>query len=71
MKYMIDNMLDYANIKNDKFTKNIQWFNIEKEVQSLISIHQKKADSCNVKTLATFDGFAGNMIINSDKNRIM
>ena len=36
-----------------------------------MAIHKKKAQMREVQIFASFTGFNGNMIINSDKNRIM
>ena len=36
-----------------------------------MAIHKKKAEMKEVNMFASFIGFNGNMLINSDKNRIM
>lgn len=43
MSFMIQDLLDYSQIKADKFRKNIKAFNIRDTVAQVMKIQEKKA----------------------------
>jgi len=43
MSFLIQDLLDYAQIKAGKFRKNIKRFNVRESVQSVIDIQLKQA----------------------------
>ena len=45
MKYLIQDLLDYSQIKNKKFRKNMKNFNLKQTIKEIMSIFQLKADS--------------------------
>lgn len=55
MHYTIQDLLDYAQIKADKFRKTITKFNIIDTVKKVIQMQQKQADAKNVKLALEFN----------------
>jgi signal transduction histidine kinase len=43
LHYMVQDLLDYAQIKSGKFRKNIDQFNIIEAVEDVMLIQQRKA----------------------------
>jgi signal transduction histidine kinase len=43
MSYMIQDLLDYSQIKGGKFRKNIRPFNIRDAVEDIIKVQKRKA----------------------------
>ena len=56
MGFMIQDILDYSQIKAGKFRKNIKAFNIRDTVKQVMKIQQKKAQDQGNEFLATFEG---------------
>ena len=56
MSFMIQDILDYSQIKAGKFRKNIKAFNIRDTVKQVMKIQQKKAQDQGNEFLATFEG---------------
>ena len=48
MKNLVQDLLDYAQIKSGKFRKNIKSFDLKKTVEEVISIQEKQAESKNI-----------------------
>jgi len=80
MKFIVQDLLDYAQIKDGKFRKSIQAFNIRDSVQRVISIQKQKADVLGLSLKATFENMADDNhdlgelispIIHCDEQRIM
>ena len=44
MGFIVQDLLDYAQIKSDKFRKNIAMFNIIESVEKVMSIQRTKAN---------------------------
>jgi hypothetical protein len=44
MGFIVQDLLDYAQIKNGKFRKNINTFNIKEAVEDIMCIQRKTAD---------------------------
>ena len=38
MKFMVQDLLDWAQIRSNKFRKNIKYFNIMKSVEAIIDV---------------------------------
>ena len=49
MQFTVQDLLDYAQIKADKFRKTITKFNVIETVKKVIQMQQKQADEKNVK----------------------
>jgi signal transduction histidine kinase len=83
MHFTIQDLLDYAQIKAEKFRKNFRRFNIRETVDKVISIQRKSADDKGVHLNADYTNIAideeesqydeGKMspIIYSDEQRVM
>ena len=54
MLYMVQDLLDMAQIKSEKFRKNIANFNIMDAVETVINIQNDKAVAKNLKLYAEF-----------------
>ena len=48
MKNLVQDLLDYAQIKSGKFRKNIKRFNIQNTVKEVMNIQAKQAESKNI-----------------------
>lgn len=48
LNYIIQDMLDFAQIKADRFRKNIQIFNLEDVVNKVMMIQSRKAKDNNI-----------------------
>ena len=62
MHFTIQDLLDYAQIKADKFRKTITKFNIVETVQKVIQMQQKQADEKNVNLCLEFENVADRSI---------
>ena len=86
MSSMIQDFLDYSQIKAGKFRKNITRFNIRKSIEKVVSIQKLKADSKGLSMPIVFENIAESQeayhrnflvdgkyspIISSDESRIM
>jgi len=49
MKFLIRDLLDFAQIKNGKFRKNLKDFDVLKAVNKVMTIQREKADSLGIK----------------------
>ena len=70
MGFLIQDLLDYAQIKAGKFRKNIKKFNIREAVQSVIDIQYRQANTRGLKLFSEFIDIPEVCIINSDEARI-
>ena len=70
MGFLIQDLLDYAQIKAGKFRKNIKKFNIREAVQSVIDIQYRLANSRGLKLYSEFIDILEVCIIKSDEARI-
>ena len=83
MHFTIQDLLDYAQIKADKFRKNFRRFNIRETVDKVMSIQLKSADDKGVRLHADFSNLAEDQeeslyddgkpspIVYSDEQRVM
>ena len=58
MTSMIQDLLDYAQIKAGKFRKNIKIFNIRKSIEKVVSMQRLKADSKGLSMPIEFENIA-------------
>ena len=70
MGFLIQDLLDYAQIKQGKFRTNIGQFNIVEAVESVMSIQEKAAKDRGISLFADFSGLKDNKIMFSDEQRI-
>ena len=54
MSFLVQDFLDYAQIKSGKFKKNIKPFNIRDAVNKVMSIQKEKAQASKIKFLSNF-----------------
>ena len=60
MTSMIQDLLDYAQIKSGKFRKNITTFNIRHTIEKVVSIQRLKADSKGLTMPIVFENISEN-----------
>jgi signal transduction histidine kinase len=48
MEFLVEDLLDYAQIKAGKFRMNLKRFDIQKTVKEVIAIQQLKADAKSI-----------------------
>ena len=87
LAFIVQDLLDYAQIKQGKFRKNIQEFNVISAVEDVMLIQQRKAEDNHINFHATFENikqdgehrdvdlqFLGNsnsFMVNTDQQRVM
>jgi signal transduction histidine kinase len=54
LHYMVQDLLDYAQIRSGKFRKNIDQFDIIEAVEDVMLIQQRKAQDNQINLHATF-----------------
>ena len=54
MVFLVQDFLDYAQIKSGKFRKNISKFNIRTAVERVISMQKKKALDTKIRLFASY-----------------
>ena len=67
IKYIVQDLLDYAQINSNSFRKNFQQFNIRKAVQEVIQIQKLKADTNKIKLYSVFKNFKEKDYIDSEE----
>ena len=65
---MIQDLLDYAQIKAGKFRKNIEKFDIREAIENVMSIQKQKAESLKIQFFPTFYNFQESNQINQNEN---
>ena len=55
LAFIVQDLLDYAQIKQGKFRKNIQEFNVISAVEDVMLIQQRKAEDNHINFHATFE----------------
>jgi signal transduction histidine kinase len=68
MEFLVEDLLDYAQIKAGKFRMNLKRFDIRKTVKEVIEIQQQKADAKNINLKCEFNLLEN--IIYHDEKRI-
>ena len=58
LAFIVQDLLDYAQIKQGKFRKNIVEFNIIEAVEEIMLIQQRKAEDNQINFHATFQNIA-------------
>jgi len=54
MTFLVQDILDYSQIKSGNFRKNIKGFNIRKAVEKVMSIQRRKAEEMKLDFEAVF-----------------
>jgi len=54
MTYIVQDMLDYAQIKSDNFRKVSQQFDIRQSIEKVMTIQRRKAQDSNLEFTAEF-----------------
>ena len=60
--FLVNDILDFAQLKSGKFRKNCQMFNPKDAINEVILIQKLKAEFLGVKLSCIFEGFFNNMI---------
>ena len=63
MSFLVQDLLDYAQIKAGKFRKNISQFDIYEMVEEVMCIQRNDAKQKKIKFEAIFDNISNSMII--------
>ena len=58
MSYMIQDLLDFSQIKGGKFRKNVKAFNIRDAVYEIMKLQQRKAQEKGIEFTAIFENIA-------------
>jgi len=67
--FLVNDILDFAQLKSGMFRKNCQKFNLEDAINEVILVQKMKAEFLGVKLYSVFEGFYNYMIC-SDMQRI-
>jgi len=54
MSFLVQDMLDYSQIKAGKFRKQISAFNIRETIEKVMCIQRKKAEESGLKFFASY-----------------
>jgi signal transduction histidine kinase len=87
LTFIVQDLLDYAQIKSGKFRKNIMEFNVINAVEEIMIIQQRKAVDNNIRLHATFENIRSDgqdheidhqfieetfsYMVNTDQQRVM
>jgi signal transduction histidine kinase len=66
MIFLVQDILDFAQIKSGKFRKNYKKFDIRESVKKIMSIQEKKAKDKGIKLIAEFVNFSNDLDLNSN-----
>ena len=66
MENMIQDLLDYAQIKAGKFRMNLTHFDLKQSVKDVIEILQQKAEAKNIILVQNFDNLALNRVYHDE-----
>ena len=69
MCFLVNDILDFAQLKSGMFRKNCKKFNLEDAINEVILVQKMKAEYLGVKLYCVFEGFSNYMIC-SDMQRI-
>ena len=69
MTFMVQDLLDFAQIKAGKFRKNIREFNILEAVNKVVSIQEKQAEDKGISLFSQFKNII-NPMIKCDEGRV-
>ena len=58
MTFIVQDLLDYAQIKAGKFRKNISTFDIRESVEKVMCIQRKKADEKGLEFYVQYENFS-------------
>lgn len=70
LQFLVQNMLDYAQIKAGNLRKNITEFSIKTCIEKVINIQKIQADSKGLEINTFYHGFTDDLTIYSDEQRI-
>ena len=73
MKFLIQDLLDYSQIKAGKFRKNIKQFNLKEALEDIMILFKRNAEIIGLDFFLEFKNFterSDEIFINCDKERI-
>ena len=71
MKFLIQDLLDYSQIKAGKFRKNIKQFNIREALEDIMILFQRNAEIIGLEFMLDFINFSSrDYLISCDQERI-
>lgn len=69
--YLVNDMLDFAQIRSGKFRKDQYNFNIEEAIQEIVNVQSMKAEFCGISLSYCLKNFSKDeLVICSDVARI-
>lgn len=71
MSFLVQDFLDYAQIKEGKFRKQVKAFNIRETIENVMCIQRKKAEDTGLNFFATFLNIEEGQLVMADEQRIM
>ena len=68
MIFLVQDILDFAQIKSGKFRKNLKTFDIRESVKKIMSIQEKKAKDKGIILISEFVNFANDQDLNDNRS---
>ena len=56
LNFLVQDILDFAQIKENKFRKNIQNFDLKESIQEVVNVQQYKAEQLGINVSVEVDG---------------
>ena len=67
MEHLIQDLLDYAQIKSGKFRMNLSYFNIKNSIKDVMEILQQKAIAKNIELEHDFENLSISTLYHDEK----
>ena len=68
MIFLVQDILDFAQIKSGKFRKNLKTFDIRESVKKIMSIQEKKAKDKGIILISEFVNFTNDQDLNDNRS---
>ena len=70
LNFLVNDMLDFAQLRNGKLRKDISQFDIYEAIQEIVNLQLDKAKFLGIKLTLEMENFDQGYIVNSDMHRI-
>ena len=70
LNFLVNDMLDFAQLRNGKLRKDISQFDIYEAIQEIVNLQLDKAKFSGIKLTLEMENFDQGYIVNSDMHRI-
>ena len=70
LNFLVNDMLDFAQLRNGKLRKDISQFDISEAIQEIVNLQLDKAKFSGIKLTLEMENFDQGYIVNSDMHRI-